>query len=315
MRTRNFDSPRYAYIAIVVYATIVGLSFLFVKLALQAADPLDTLAHRFTVAAAAASAPLLFGWRPRIRAKDLPGLLPLACFYPALFFAFQAYGLQTTTSSEAGIVHATVPIFTMLAAAVYLKERATLTRVLFTLLSVAGVVYIFAIKGASFAAADGRGLLLILLSALSAAAYNAGARKKSRQIPLADMTYVMTVIGFLAFNAIAIVRHGSEGTLGDYFKPFGNVEFALAMAYLGILSSLVTSFLSNFALSKLEAAKVGVFNHLSTLVSIAGGVVFMGDRLHYYHWIGAALIVLGILGANRRKPLAAKRAKEQAAEG
>lgn len=107
-----------AYIAAILYSFIIGLSFLFVKIALQTAEPFDILAHRFTIAFAAATVPILFGWvKLSIRVKDVIDILPLALLYPALFFSFQAFGLVYSSSSEAGIIQAAIPIFTMVFAA------------------------------------------------------------------------------------------------------------------------------------------------------------------------------------------------------
>jgi len=295
----SLHSNKPAYLAIIIYSLIVGLSFLFVKLALTVSNPLDSLAHRFTLSLAAATVPLLFGWiKLTIKWREIWPLLPLALFYPAMFFAFQAYGLQYTSSAEAGIIHATVPIFTMLAAAYFLKERTTIMQRLSTLLSVFGVIFIFAMKGTSFDITNVQGSLLIALSAVSIAGYSVMARRLSQKIKLMDMTYVMTAIGFIFFNALSIGKHVKEGTLLHYFEPFSSPVFALSMLYLGILSSLVSSLLSNYALSKLEASKVSVFNHLATLVSIIGGFVFLGERLAYYHFIGAAIIMIGVIGTN-----------------
>ncbi|HID0836330.1 TPA: EamA family transporter, partial [Clostridium botulinum] len=68
--------------------------------------------------------------------------------------------------------------------------------------------------------------------------------------------------------------------------------------YLGILSSLVTSFLLNYSLSKIEASKMSVFNNLSTLITMMAGVVFLGEKLQYFHIIGSFMIILGIVGTN-----------------
>jgi drug/metabolite transporter (DMT)-like permease len=51
----NLIERKKAYIAAIVYAFIIGLSFMFVKVALTVATPLDTLAHRFTIAWIAAT--------------------------------------------------------------------------------------------------------------------------------------------------------------------------------------------------------------------------------------------------------------------
>jgi len=301
MTAAQIDSKtkRFAYSAIVIYSTIVGLSFLFGKLALTVATPLESLAHRFTVSLIAATIPVLFGWvKLQIKPRDVLAILPLAVLYPSMFFAFQAFGLQFTTSSEAGIIHATVPIFTMVAAAYFLKERTTRLQQLSTLLSVAGVIFIFVMKGTTIDLANMKGTLLILLSALALAGYSVLARKLTSRMKVIAMTYVMTVIGFLVFNLMAVGQHLAEGTLSLYFEPFASPVFLLAILYLGVLSSLISSLLSNYALSKLEASKVSVFNHLATLVSIVGGFVFLNEQLAYYHMIGAAAIIAGVLGAN-----------------
>ena len=41
---------RNAYIAAIIYAFVNGLSFMFVKVTLTVASPIDILAHRFTFA-------------------------------------------------------------------------------------------------------------------------------------------------------------------------------------------------------------------------------------------------------------------------
>ncbi|WP_054022957.1 DMT family transporter [Bacillus sp. FJAT-28004] len=295
----NLKSKRLAYTAIIVYSIIVGLSFLFGKLALTITSPLDSLAHRFTISFFAATIPVLFGWiKLQLKARDMLTILPLAVFYPSMFFAFQAYGLQFTSSAEAGIIHATVPIFTMIAAAYFLKERTTKVQKLSTLLSVAGVIFIFVMKGTSIDISNVKGTLLILLSALSLAGYSVLARRLSGRMKVMTMTYMMTAISFLVFNIIAIGQHVAKGTISHYFEPFASPVFLLSILYLGVLSSLISSLLSNYALSKLEASKVSVFNHLATLVSVIGGFVFLGEKLAYYHLIGAAVIVVGVLGTN-----------------
>ncbi len=60
-----------------------------------------------------------------------------------MFFGFQIFGLVYIASSEAGIIQATIPIFTMIFSIIFLKERPSILQKLSILLSVAGVVYIF----------------------------------------------------------------------------------------------------------------------------------------------------------------------------
>ncbi|UIO41266.1 DMT family transporter [Brevibacillus brevis] len=290
-----------AILAALLNAGITGLSFLFLKMALAVTNPVDTLAHRFTVAFIVASIPIAFGWiKLSIKPKDMLTIIPLAMLYPILFFTLQAFGLVYTTSSEAGIIQATVPIFTMVMAAFFLGESSTWLQKLSTLLSVGGVVYIFAMKGLGVSSGSGSsiGTILILLSAFSLAGYSVLARKMTKSFHYIDMTYMVALLGFLFFNGWSVIRHSAEGTLSTYFAPFASSAFIISIVFLGILSSLMTSFMTNFALSKMEASKLSVFNNLSTLVTIVAGVIFLQEQLAYYHLIGAVMIIIGVIGTN-----------------
>ncbi|WP_301171969.1 DMT family transporter [Brevibacillus nitrificans] len=288
-----------AILSAILNSIIVGLSFIFVKMALTVTNPIDTLAHRFTFAFAAASIPVLFGWvRLTIKPKQIGALLPLAVLYPTLFFTLQAFGLVYTTSSEAGIIQATVPIFTLLLASFLLKESSTWLQKASTFLSVSGVIYMFAMKGGAVGAGSSMGTVLILLSALSQAGYSVLARKMTRSFHYIDITFMVSLIGFLFFNGWAVSRHLAAGELGTFWAPLGNPLFLASILFLGILSSLVTSLLNNFALSKLEASRLSVFNNLSTLVTVVAGVLFLQEQLSFYHLLGGLLIIAGVIGTN-----------------
>ena len=288
-----------AYLAALLYTCIIGFSFMFVKLSLTVANPLDTLAHRFTISLLVAIILVLFKKiRLNITIKDIVVILPIAVLYPALFFSFQVFGLVYTSSSEAGIIQATIPIFTLVFATFFLKEHTTKWQKSFTILSVVGVIYIFVMKDLNVEIANLKGAILILLSALSSAGYNVLARKMTKRYQIFELTFIMTIIGCVVFNSMAITNHITNHTLTHYFLPFTNEKFLFAILYLGILSSLCTSFLSNYALSKIEASKMSVFSNLATLITMIAGVIFLHEKLHYFHIVGAIIIVIGVIGTN-----------------
>jgi drug/metabolite transporter (DMT)-like permease len=72
----------------------------------------------------------------------------------------------------------------------------------------------------------------------------------------------------------------------------------MALAYLGVLSTLVTSLLSSFALKWIEASKMSVIGNLSTLISMIAGAYILKEQLAYYHIIGAVVIIIGVVGTN-----------------
>lgn len=290
---------RNAYIAAIIYAFVIGLSFMFVKVTLTVASPIDILAHRFTFAFIGIVIIMVMTKNKLImNMQDLLKILPLAILYPIAFFTFQVLGLAKISSSEAGIIQATIPIFTLALAGLLLKEKATRDQLVSVSLSVLGVIYLLMMNGANTTTGNVIGSGFILLSAIATSLYNIFARGLTKKYSLLALTYVMTLCGFVIFNGMALGSHMMNGTLNEFFKPLTHAHFVFAILYLGILSSLGTSYLSNYALSKLEASKMSVFSNFATLITILAGVLFLQEDFHLYHLIGGIMIIIGVIGTN-----------------
>ncbi|MBP6115195.1 MAG: DMT family transporter [Neisseriaceae bacterium] len=293
-----------AYVATCVQILIIGLSFMFVKISLRDASPIDVLAHRFSIAFVAANGlmwllkkPLPYAW------PTLKSVLPLALLNPVLFFSFQVFGLAHVSSAEAGIIFATVPIFVVLLAALLLKEETTRLQRLSVLMAMLGVVGM-SLWGGLNQAQDfsllGGGL--ILMSATALALFTVLARKARHQHDFYSLTYLMIGAGFVVFNLMAIAEHLRHGQLADFWAPWRSPAFAWSMLYLGVLSSLLTSLLSVYALSKIEASKIGVFNNLTVVITLIAGAVFLNERIQGYHLVGMVIILVGVLGGQYFAP-------------
>ena len=289
-----------AYLAALSFSAIIGFSFLFTKIALGYASPLTNLAHRYTIAALVLvvlhQTKLI---KVSLSRKDILSILPMSLFYPLLFFIFQSFALQYISSSEAGILQALVPIFTLLLASVFLKEKTSLLQKFFLLLSVAGVVFIFLSKGANFSTETASlGFLLMLGSVFSNAINNILSKYKGGQYKVMDLTVVVILVGFIVFNCLSLFSYIASSNLMGYFEPLGHVGYIFSILYLGILASIVTGSLSIYAIVRLGASTVSVFANLGTVLTILAGALILHEPIYSYHVIGATLIIAGILGMN-----------------
>ena len=88
-----------AYFSLTLMTLIVGFSFIFVKIALRHASPIDLLAHRFSAAFVGIFLYYLIRGKgfPRYGRESILSLLLLSLFYPILLFLLQTVGLQFTT--------------------------------------------------------------------------------------------------------------------------------------------------------------------------------------------------------------------------
>ena len=286
-----------SYLAAISFSAIIGFSFLFTKIALGYASPLTNLAHRYTIAALV----LVVLYQTKLIKVSLSrkDILPMSLFYPLLFFIFQSFALQYISSSEAGILQALVPIFTLLLASVFLKEKTSLLQKFFLLLSVAGVVFIFLSKGANFGTETASlGFLLMLGSVLANAINNILSKSKGGRYRAMDMTAIVIFVGFITFNMLSLTSHYLNGNIFSYVAPLGQLPYLLSILYLGILASIVTGSLSIYAIVRLGASTVSVFGNLGTVLTILAGALILHEPIFSYHVIGATLIIAGILGMN-----------------
>ena len=56
--------------------------------------------------------------------------------------------------------------------------------------------------------------------------------------------------------------------------------------------------MNNFSMSKLQASTVAAFSGVSTIVTILVGVVFLDEKLYYFHYIGFVLILARMIGVS-----------------
>jgi drug/metabolite transporter (DMT)-like permease len=278
---------------------IFGLSFLFSKQAIDAANPLSLLAFRFLTAFTVMSVLVLIKViKINYKNKNLKGLLAVSIMQPVFYFICESYGIKYSSSSEAGMMIALIPIVVSIMSVYFLKEKPSLLQWIFIVLSVSGVIFIVLMDSSNSSSGNFTGILFLFGAVISGSAFNILSRRYSTTFSPMELTYFMMGTGAVFFNAASIIQHIINGSLGSYFAPLTKANFDISIFYLGILSSIIAFFLLNFALSKIEASKTTVFTNLTTIVSILAGVIFLHERFHYYHLIGSMLILVGVWGTN-----------------
>lgn len=278
-----------------------GLSFMFTRGALEDLAPLHLLALRFAVAALALAFLRASGLvKISLQRQHYYQLLPLALVQPVIYFSLETTGVLLTTSSYAGMMIATIPIFVAIFSALFLEEYPNRLQLLFIAASVAGVICIAVMGSLDVGGAGLAGTLLLLGAVVAAALYNIISRRAADGHPPLRTTWVMMFYGAVMFNLAALVQHYATGDLGRYLSPLR--EQWPAVVYLGVFSSVVAFFLYNYTLSRVTATRASVFANLVTVVAIVAGVLVHGEILAWYHIVGTAAILAGVWGTNRFAP-------------
>lgn len=287
----------FPYLAGLIFSSIFGFSFLFTKEGLELMTPFQLLGFRFALAFISLSILRIAGIiNIDLKGKNIKLLMLLAVFQPGIYFVFETIGMIYTTSSEAGIMIALIPIAVTILAAVFLKEKTSLIQIAFVLLSVGGVFFIILNKGGSAIEGNLFGIFLLAVAVLAAAFYNIISRKLSLQFRPIEITYFMMGFGALAFNLTALYQRSFN--LSGYFNVLSETKVIITIIYLGIFSSVIAFFMMNYTLSKINAAQAAVFANFTTVVSILAGVFIRNESFYKFQIIGAVLIIVGVWGTN-----------------
>lgn len=281
----------------VALSFIFGLSFLFSKEALESLEPLELLAHRFSIALLLL---LLLKVLGLINFQFRPGmlreLLPLALFQPIIYFLGETYGVKLTTATESGLVIALVPVAVTFLGNYFFKEKVTWQRWVFVWLSLIGVGSIVIAQSGMAFTAHSVGIIYLLVAVIAAALYNVGSRSLSKRYSPIEITMIMMGMGAVFFNILYL---NSLPQKAEYFAAFLNLKTLFPLLYLGGLSSVIAFLLLNYMLGKMPASQAASFVNLTTVVSVLAGVVFRGERFGTIQILGGLLILFGVWGSNR----------------
>ena len=248
--------------------------------------------------------------RPFMTALILTGI-----FEPVLYMFFETMGVSMSSNVTTAVILSLSPITSCIFEAVFLKERSTWLQRIFLGIGIVGVVYIAVMTNTTSGKDSVVGILFLLGAVVSGSLFATFSRKASGHFNAMEVTYVSAMLGAVAFNAINIVRHLINGTILHYFDPFFKLENLIPFFVLAVVSTIVATGMNNFALGRMQPSTMAAFSGLSTLVTIAVGVIFNDEKLMYFHFIGLVLILTRMIGVSaiaiRRDR---KRARERMAE-
>ena len=294
MQDKNPSSTNKAIAAAIIGQSIWGLSFMASRVALDIAPVLILLSHRF-LAAFVIMTVLCFTpiGSIHLRGKPMLPLLLLGICEPVVYFIGEQYGILHSSTIFSGVMIALIPIASTLTAIPVLGEKPTVLQLLYSLLSVGGVIGIGLLTKNS-GSLDLIGIMGLLVAVFAAVVYNLLSRGISKQYTPFERTYAMLSIGAAVFTVMAMIS--VHGDTAAYLQPLSQGRYLLALIFLSAGCSVISFFLSSYALTKLTIARSTVFANLTTAISIFAGVVFLHEPFSIVGLFCCGAILIGIYG-------------------
>lgn len=290
MNTQN-RSVLIPYLCLAAAVFLWGTSFVATKLALTGLPPLAVVWLRMTLASAIMA--LFWGRVPKAgRQKgDLRWLVLVCLLQPCLYFVLESYAVSLTTSSQAGMVSALVPLLVAAGAWAFLRERLTSRTLLGIAVSMGGVAWL-SLSGRAEESAPNPALgnLLELLAMFCAAGYMLVVKHLSSRYDSWHLTGLQAFAGAAFFLPGALLSGtGVGGWLAAPPEAWG------AVAYLGCVVTLGAFGLYNMAVVRLPAAQAAASINLVPLVAVLSGWALLGETLAPAQTAACALILAGVL--------------------
>jgi len=282
--------PRLAVLGAVV---LWGASFSTMRIALMDLHPLSVMWLRMIIALACILPLYRTVSLSAYRKGDWKLLLAAVIFQPCLYFWLESTALGLTTSAQAGIISASVPLLVAVAAWLILKEPMSTRITAGLLLSVAGVA-VLTLGGQATESAPSPllGNSMEFLAMVCAAANMILIRILGRRYDAWTLTVMQVVTGCLFFSpGIAYLLEVPAGIF--------DLQLVLILVFLGAGVTLGAFSLYNWAITRMPASTASAHINLIPVVAVGCGFAFLGETMNPVQMAAACVVLFSVLMTQR----------------
>jgi len=280
-----------AYVSVVFAMICWSLSFVWIKIAFEAYNPLTIIILRLTMS----SAFLFVGSRlikrlQKIRKEDYKWLLLLAFFEPFLYFMGESFGLQYVSSTLGAVIISTIPLFCPIAERIFYKDRFSPNLYIGILLSIIGVGVIVFQNGFALAEdASLKGIALLFLAVFASLGYSVILRKTAYKYnPLTIITW-QNFIGIFLFLPFFLVFEWKE-----FITITPSKEVIEALIYLSIFASSFAFIFYTYSMRHLGISKSSIFCNLIPVFTAFFAYWIIDEQLNSSKIIGISIVISGL---------------------
>ena len=282
-------------LCIVVWA----FAFPFIKIALNDLSYINLTIMRFFVVCIFLLGFLLLKNKKmisKLKKRDIILIFILGFFGIMVYHLGLNYGEKYISAGAASLIIATIPVFILILASIFLNEKITLKEVLGSAIALCGVLVI-SLWGKQDVIFDVRyisGLLAVLIAALMGAFYTvAGKKLLERYSAVSLTTYAMLLgsIGLLPFINDSLLEDVSSMSLTTW----------IAIIFLGLFSTVVGYTIWYEVLKIKTASKISNYLYAIPVLSTVISYLFLGEKITILFVFGGALVIIGLFIANSKE--------------
>jgi drug/metabolite transporter (DMT)-like permease len=232
----------------------------------------------------------------KINKQDYKWFLLLVFLEPFIYFIGETYGLQIVNSPTlSSIIIATIPIFALIPGILIYKERITAINIIGVFITLPGILLVV-FDGGKISVDHYWGLALLFIAVFSAVGYSIVVKKLAVTYNSYTIATYQHLLGAVYFLPMFLIIDSDGFSLGmltlDILKP---------LLFLAALCSCVAFILFINSIKVLGIARTNIFTSLVPAVSAFGAFLTGQEGLGIYKIAGIAIVVSGVIIAQREK--------------
>ncbi|ANG61982.1 hypothetical protein A8C75_05430 [Marinobacterium aestuarii] len=215
----------------------------------------------------------------------LLSILGVSCFNTLIYT-----GLQTTTATNTTLMHSMIPVLILIISRVFLHHAVSGRQWVGVTLSMCGVLVLLSQASIEtlLSLEFNRGDLWIFAAVADWALYSVLLRYKPAELSGMSFLGITITLGALVLWLPALLEL-SQGRM-----PELSLHTGATVLYMAIFPSILAYMCWNRGVAELGAPVAGLFIHLMPLFGLLMSVIFLGEQVQAFHFIGIALIFGGI---------------------
>lgn len=201
--------------------------------------------------------------------------------------------LERTSAPNVALEYALTPAFVLIIARIFLNERLSKFKTIGVIVAISGTILILSEKGFDFSSDSFLGDIIGLFASFSWALYTIIGRKQTQKYGGVFSTGVSMLTGTILYIPIFFIFGNEVDT-----SSISNINW-LQILYIALMTAGVGYAIWYYALSKLEAGKVAVFNNIQPVFTTLLAIIFLSHIPTLQFAIGGFLIIFGVILTQR----------------
>lgn len=272
-----------------------GISFIATKYALAETKPLVIILIRQLLGFMLLSSIALYQKKSfAINLKDHKWIILLSGI-ASLHLYIQVTGLQYTSASNTGWIIGITPVFMVLLAFVFFKERITITQI--TGITVAFFGLLLLVSRGNLLSIDlisNKGDFLVLLSSFTWAVYSLVGKKTTINYPP-----LMTILYLFAMMSLYLIPFTLNRSNISSIVSL-SITAWISLLFLGLFCSGIAYVLWAQSLNEMPATKVGAFLYIEPFITVFTAWVLLNEEISLLTFVSGLVIIIGVVIVNRK---------------